>query len=106
MNDGNQINLKTALKISASCCAQVSYRKNDPSIEKAEVIFDRLINSVPVHASPVEHQCTPIMYSSNVLDYFNIQGVTSIDRNMVPWSGNLHGWVQYRQLINNNVQLY
>lgn len=43
------------IKISASCCAQVSYRTNDDSFEKAERIYDLLINSKPEHATPVEH---------------------------------------------------
>ncbi len=52
------IDLATAKKVSASCCAQVSYRKNDPSEEKAEVVFDRLVGGTPLHASPFEHQVT------------------------------------------------
>jgi hypothetical protein len=96
-----------ARMISASCCAQVSYRKNDGSLEKAAVVFDRLINSVPVHASPVEHIATPItnkmmlgLCDENRL----IQGMTHVSENGQPWSGNLRGWVQYRQLIANNVK--
>lgn len=50
------------LKISASCIAQVSYRKLDDSIEKALSIFDKLnlLNddkSVKKHISPVQHIC-------------------------------------------------
>jgi hypothetical protein len=58
-DDGEEISLELAIKISTSCCAQVSYRKNDPSPEKAESIYDRLINSNPPHMSPAEHQATP-----------------------------------------------
>ena len=61
---GNKISLDMAQKISASCCAQVSYRKNDSSLEKAETIFDRLVSSKPAHMSPVEHQATPIVTSN------------------------------------------
>lgn len=57
--DGNEINRDLAIMISTSCCAQVSYRKNDPSPDKAEAIYDRLINSNPPHMSPAEHQATP-----------------------------------------------
>lgn len=94
------ITAEEARMISASCCAQVSYRKNDGSLEKAHVVFDRLINSVPVHASPVEHIATPIMDSED----FEIKGITHLDKNGQLWSGNLRGWVQYRQLIDNNVK--
>ena len=38
--------LEDALAISASCCAQVSYRKLDDSLEKAKDIFAKLIELV------------------------------------------------------------
>jgi hypothetical protein len=100
-----------ARMISASCCAQVSYRKNDGSLEKAAVVFDRLIHSVPVHASPVEHIATPITKGMvgeiwNAEDKEDIRkGITHVDFNGDVWSGNLRGWVQYRQLIENNVKV-
>ena len=43
------LTLEQAQKISCSCCAQVSYRKSDTSIEKAITIYDKLVNSKPVH---------------------------------------------------------
>ena len=98
------VTVEEARMISASCCAQVSYRKNDGSLEKASMVFDRLINSVPVHASPVEHIATPIPYTSDAMDYFGIEGVTHINKDGVPFSGNLHGWIQFRQLVPNNVK--
>ena len=52
--------LETALMISCSCSAQVSYRKTDTSIDKAKAIYDKLVNSQPVHASAFEHCATPI----------------------------------------------
>lgn len=60
--DGNPIGLNDALAVSASCCAQVSYRKLDDTLEKATKIFKQLIESKPCHASPCEHQATPIEY--------------------------------------------
>lgn len=101
------ITVDEARMISASCCAQISYRKNDGSLEKAAVVFDRLINSVPVHASPVEHIATPITKAMVFESFDNqkgIEGVTHIDMNGQPWSGNFMGWIQYRQLIPNNVK--
>lgn len=44
-----EITEEQALKVSASCCAQVSFRKSDTSVEKAERIYDMLVNSKPVH---------------------------------------------------------
>ncbi len=98
------ITMEEARMISASCAAQTSYRKNDGSLEKASAVFDRLINSVPVHASPVEHIATPMIELAFVDEYLEIEGVTHIDRHYQPWSGNLCGWIQFRQLIPNNVK--
>lgn len=47
--DENEIDVETALKISSSCCAQVSYRLLNQSVEKAEDIHDKLIKSKPGH---------------------------------------------------------
>ena len=102
--DGQEIELETAKMISASCCAQVSYRKEDTSIDKAKMIFDKLINSKPVHASPVEHQATPMDIDS--MDVYDPEcwqeGVTHRSRNGDMWSGNFRNWIQHRQLIKDH----
>lgn len=85
-----------AIKISCSCAAQVSYRKNDTSIEKALAIYDKLVNSEPVHASAFEHCATPIDIESTS------DGITHFTIDDVPCSGNFTNWVQYRQLIPNH----
>lgn len=97
--DGKLISVEDALKISASCCAQVSYRKQDGSLEKAETVFKRLIESEPVHASPVEHQA--LCFDNT---YYWPEGVTHRTRDGTYWSGNLRDWIQYRQLIPNNAK--
>lgn len=89
------LTLEEAKMISASCCAQTSYRKNDESYEKALKIYDKLITSKPPHSGVFEHQATPI-----ALDWED--GITHIDRNGKFWSGNFQGWIQFRQLIPNN----
>ena len=43
------------IAISVSACAQVSYRKNDLSLEKAIKIFNMLLKAEVPHASPFEH---------------------------------------------------
>lgn len=108
--------LEDALAISASCCAQVSYRQLDDSLEKAKRVYERLVESEPVHASPFEHQATPMErggefwdedgdYSINTLDPLTWQyGITHSDMNGNLWSGNFCGFVQHRQLIPNNVK--
>lgn len=99
-----------AIAISASCCAQVSYRLLDASLGKAEDIYKRLVESEPVHASPFEHQATPILDYMCDLNGYPInppeewqEGVTHMDRAGNMWSGNFRGWIQNRQLIPNNV---
>lgn len=87
-----------ALRISSSCCAQTSYRKNNTALDKAEDIYDRLINSKPTHASPTEHQAVCIEEPS-----FEIEGITHIDKCGKYWSNNFQGWIQHRALIGNNV---
>ena len=97
------ISLEEAKIISASCCAQVSYRKNDDSFDKAKKIYDQLIMSEPVHASPIEHQATPMDIDSMCRfepDTWQ-PGVTHVSANSDLWSGNLRGWIQYRKLIRN-----
>lgn len=94
-----------AIAISSSCCAQVSYRKLDATYNKAMDIYDKLLSGRKVHASPFEHQATPMnnpeqnIYEGKV----HIQdGVTHIDTNCDAWSGNLKGWIQHRQLLKNH----
>lgn len=89
-----EISKETALKISASCAAQVSYRTLDTSVEKALKIYDVLVNSKPVHASAFEHCASPM----EEVDYWQA-GMTHKDANGDMWSGNFKGWVQYRQLL-------
>lgn len=104
------ITLEQAKKISASCCAQVSYRKLDESLDKAIKIYDQLVTMTPVHASPFEHLATPIPecewnFSLNGDEPSNLnmpEGLTHEDRYGNLWSGNFKGWIQYRQLIDNN----
>lgn len=94
--DDTPVTIDTAIKISASCCAQVSYRKNDTSVEKALKIYNMLIESEPMHASPIEHQATPIgEIKNNMLPI----GVTHIHRDGSFWSGNFKKWIQYRQIV-------
>lgn len=87
---------REAIKISCSCAAQVSYRNYDTSIEKALAIYDKLVNSEPVHASAFEHCATPIDIEHTD------DGITHFTIDDVPYSGNFTNWVQYRQLIPNH----
>lgn len=94
------IDLDTAKKISTSCCAQVSYRNLNQTEEKALDIYDKLVKAEVFHASPFEHQATPM-----VIDKFDpigypekgITGVYFPTNSYV--SGNFVGWIQHRHLV-------
>lgn len=111
--DKNGVSLQNALAISSSCCAQVSYRKLDDTLEKAQMVYERLVGSTPVHASPFEHQATPMAEPEDEWGVSIVnkpafplsweEGVTHCDRQGNLWSGNFKGWIQHRQLIPNNV---
>lgn len=114
------LTLEEAKAISASCCAQVSYRLLNSTRDKALDIYGKLLTGRKVHASPFEHQATPkkawkeILTSDyDVIGYVNNpniaesweEGITHADRPGNLWSGNLKGFVQHRQLLQNNVFL-
>lgn len=115
-----QYTLEDALAISASCCAQVSFRSLDDSIEKAYSVVEKLNlggkDGEPVHASPLEHQATPIQETQyedlsrkpavNEMGDTDTweKGITHMDRDETFCSGNLKDWIQHRQLIPNNVK--
>ena len=119
------LTLEEAIKISAASCAAVSYRTDNMTLEKADKIFDMLINAEVIHASPFEHLATPIKKHSCVfkendyvfadseidldlsvnLTYNNRtweDGITHMNKQGYLCSGNLRGWIQYRHLLPNN----
>lgn len=102
-----------ALAISASCCAQVSYRRLNSTKDKALDIYEKLLSGNKVHASPFEHQATPFQdviddswkgrYVNNFDDPGTWEkGITHVDRDGNFWSGNLRGWSQHRQSVPNH----
>lgn len=80
-----------AIKCSVARCARVSYVNHDgtkPSLEKDLALYDRLLGSQPVHASPAEHQATPF-------------------KSKTKSSGNFIGWKQYRKTIKGeNIEIF
>jgi len=86
VTDSERDNIDNMLlaKMSAARCARVSYLTHDgenPSIEKDLALYERLVGSKPVHASPVEHQAYPLS-------------------NKDEWCRNFRGWKQFRSLID------
>lgn len=82
--DLDAISLGTLLiKRSVARCARVSYLNHDGSnttLEQDEALYNRLLGSQPIHASPAEHQAMAVG-----------------DPNVK--SGNFRGWVQYRKTL-------
>jgi len=105
-SNNDRLTLHEALKISASCCGQVSYRKLNDSKEEAIRIYEKLFSGAKKHMSPTEHQGTPI-WIPNPNGQWNPQswqdGVTHVRRDGTLCSGNFAGWVQYRQTLPENV---
>lgn len=124
----DKVSLEDALAISASCCAQASFRTLNDTIEKAKDIVSKLNLGVdmtePCHASPTEHQATPVAaskerdcndYGDGERYYFGKdvnhpgnskswqEGITHVMRDGTFGSGNLKGFIQYRQLVPGNV---
>jgi thymidylate synthase ThyX len=82
--DGDLESLK---KISTARCCRVSYMKQEkePSVFEDEELYERLVGSTPIHASPAEHQATPTKEQVK---------------------GNFRGWRQHREEIEKNDDLY
>lgn len=98
-------------KVSVARCARVSYLTHDgrpTTIEEDLKLYERLVSSRPLHASPAEHQATPDTRP-------NIPQLVESDPDIwevVPSSelwrrpdlhGNFRGWVQYRKTIEQEL---
>lgn len=79
----------TLIKISAARCCRVSYLKHDgtnPSIGDDLALFERLVGSAPLHASPLEHQAKPQVLGHKIYGKSNLQG-----------------WTQYRKIYEESL---
>jgi hypothetical protein len=78
---------EAAIKLSVARCARVSYLTHEggrPSIFADLALYDRLVGSIPRHASPAEHQAMPDA---------QLRG---------EWvKRDLQGWQQYRKMLTN-----
>ena len=82
------------LAISAARCARVSYLTHDrqtPTLDADLALFERLVGSRPLHASPLEHQATPDKFAAG--HNFGRGAWVRPEKH-----GNLVGWVQHRKL--------
>lgn len=81
--------VELCIKISVARCARTSYLTHDrkETTPEADVsLAVRLIGSIPMHASPAEHQCTPDE---------QVNGAWVSPK----LHGNLTGFIQYRKLL-------
>lgn len=79
------LKIEDKLKISVARCARISYMTfggKKSSIEDDLKLYEKLVISKPLHASPTEHQA----------------GVWSLPM----FYGNFNGWIQYRKLLEKN----
>lgn len=77
--------MQVALKLSVARSARLSYNGFDGlrDIEKDLELYEKLVGGYPLHASPAEHQASPMPKAD------------------IKFSGNLRGWVQYRKTLDN-----
>ena len=81
---------KVLARVSAARCARVSYLTHDgfvPDFEADIKLYNRLVGSAPIHASPVEHQAFPSFNSKS-------------------WCKNFRGWVQFRELVEHETIMH
>lgn len=90
-----ELGIEGKIKVSASCCGQVSYRKLDDSLDKAIKIYDMLNlpkNGVypddPPHFSPTEHQVK-----------FDAEACKSLSGNF-----QIRGFIQYRKALEQGIE--
>lgn len=92
---GKQRLYEDLIKISVARCARVSYKTHDgrtPRVEEDIALYDRLIGSTPLHASPAEHQA--------YADYYGPSDDEGWAYDNPHLSGNFDpGFVQYRKTL-------
>jgi thymidylate synthase ThyX len=102
------LSLDQAKMVSVARCARVSYMTQEgkkPSIEQDLALYDRLVGSAPLHASPAEHQATPDRFDGNLKaddDRPDAEGSNGTWR-FPSQHGNFRGWRQYRKFLPNEV---
>ena len=89
------------IALSVARCARTSYLTHDkqsPSREQDLALYDRLVGSTPLHASPAEHQASP----DNLL--IDVASTHDWRYNQACWAathlhGNFNGWIQFRKTL-------
>jgi len=86
------------INVSTSRVAAVSYvRQGEPrEIKKDYDLYTRLTNADPMHASPLEHVCTPNERNQHYVEVTPFIGEGGQLRLHLPRYGNLIGWHSHR----------
>lgn len=94
-------------KISAARCARISYAPfdGDPSYEREIERFEMLVGNDAVHASPLEHQCTPDRHMVIETSYWDgedlVRDVSITGGGHPELHGSLTGFIQFRKTVPN-----
>lgn len=71
-DEREKYDVETCMKISTSRCARVSYLTHDgrvPVFEKDMELYNNLVGSVPIHASPTEHPAHAVETDSYIKNF-------------------------------------
>jgi thymidylate synthase ThyX len=99
------VELTQAIRQSVARCARVSYRSfetgKESTLDEDLALYDKLLGSQPIHASPAEHQATP---DSGHFIHGLTQEARPDGRIGIMWDhpaeqGNFVGWCQYRKML-------
>jgi hypothetical protein len=91
------------IRVSVARCARTSYKLHDgaeTTFEKDVGLYDRLLNAVPLHASPAEHQAFPDRW----VDATHKDSIYTFDWEHGELHGNFSGFVQYRKTLPGECQ--
>lgn len=97
----NTLSSEEAVTLSVASCAAVSYRTDSMTFDKAVKIFTMLLKADVAHGSPLEHIAKPMQDQAYLPEWE--EGITHVDKWGNYFSGNLKGWIQFRQLVEGHV---
>lgn len=102
---GKELTTNEAKELSTVSCAQTSYRRNNDVYDPSHRVWKLLIESKPVHATPVEHQATPMSLEEVAFRFNTFSSFLDVidclppEADIVNYSGNFKGWRQHRKEI-------
>lgn len=87
----DSVTTRNAIQCSVARCARVSYLTHEgksPNIRDDLALYNRLVGSIPLHASPAEHVCTPDRMINGKWEHSDLHA-------------NLVGWISHRKMLPN-----